>query len=538
MPARAQEFPEALRQVGSHLPDVLLPYQQKLLATTATNQVTVYEKSRRIGVTWAVGADAVLSSAAAAIAGGMDALYIGYNLDMAREFIDVCAMWAKAFDMGGSDVEEFIFKDRDRQGDRDIQAFRINFASGFEIVALTSKPRSLRGRQGYVILDEAAFHDDLAGMLKAAMALLMWGGKVLIISTHDGDGNAFNQLVNDVRAGRKPYALLRTTFDEALEDGLYERIRLILEAKGAPVKNKEQWRAGIVGFYGEDADEELFCVPAQGSGAFLSGALIESRMTPDAPVLRWEMPDDFVMQPAHIRSADALAWCEENLRPVLAALNPAERSVLGQDFARVADLTVLWPLQIGLDLVRRTPFVVEMRNIPFDQQEQVLFYILDRLPRFSGAAMDAGGNGATLAERAAQRYGFGRIQQVMFSVDWYRQNMPKLKAAFEDATLLIARDDNVLGDLRSIKKIDGVARVPKLRRQDAGNKNKKRHGDAAIALVLAWFASLMEPVEIEHLTTGETRVSAGAFDEIGAQGPSFNDAGFGSVRGGPDFRGY
>ena len=89
----------------------------------------------------------------------MDTLYIGYNLDMAREFIDCCAMWAKAFDDGADDagVAEFLFDDGPT---RRSQAFRIRFASGFEIVALASRPRSLRGRQGYVIIDEAAFHED------------------------------------------------------------------------------------------------------------------------------------------------------------------------------------------------------------------------------------------------------------------------------------------------------------------------------------------------------------------------------------------
>ena len=28
------------------------------------------------------------------------------------------------------------------------------------------RPRSLRGKQGYVIVDEAAFHDDLAELLR------------------------------------------------------------------------------------------------------------------------------------------------------------------------------------------------------------------------------------------------------------------------------------------------------------------------------------------------------------------------------------
>jgi hypothetical protein len=96
---------------GKSLPDVLLPCQQALLATTAANRVTVVEKSRRTGFTRALGGDAVLVSAAARSAGGMDTLYIGYNLDMAREFVDVAAMWARLFHQAAGAVEEFLFDD-------------------------------------------------------------------------------------------------------------------------------------------------------------------------------------------------------------------------------------------------------------------------------------------------------------------------------------------------------------------------------------------------------------------------------------------
>lgn len=49
--------------------------------------------------------------------------------------------------------------------------FRIKFASGFEIMALSSAPRGLRIKQGVVIIDEAAFVDNLKELLKAALAL-------------------------------------------------------------------------------------------------------------------------------------------------------------------------------------------------------------------------------------------------------------------------------------------------------------------------------------------------------------------------------
>jgi phage FluMu gp28-like protein len=210
------------------LPAVLLTYQARLLQTTAAHQFVVCEKSRRIGMTWGIGSDAVLTAGAEKAAGGMDVLYIGFNLDMAQEFIDVCAMWAKAFMPAAGAVEEFLFKDQTEEGaDKFINAFKIKFASGFDIVALTSKPRSLRGRQGYVIFDEAAFHDELDEMLKAAMALLMWGGKVLVISTHDGVDNPFARLIADIRSEKRKGKVIRVTFDDAVADGLYERIALV-----------------------------------------------------------------------------------------------------------------------------------------------------------------------------------------------------------------------------------------------------------------------------------------------------------------------
>src|SRR3546814_5717902 len=68
---------------------------------------------------------------------------MGYDLEMAREFIDVCAMWARAFGIAAEEVGEEIL---DHDGEK-FQAFRIRFSSGFKVVALPSVPRALRGKQ-------------------------------------------------------------------------------------------------------------------------------------------------------------------------------------------------------------------------------------------------------------------------------------------------------------------------------------------------------------------------------------------------------
>lgn len=471
---------------------VLLPYQQRLLAAVAANAVTVCEKSRRIGATWGIGAQAVLTAGAARSERGMDVLYIGYNLDMAREFIGVCAMWAGNFALAAGEVHEFLFEDQARDGgSRSIAAFRITFASGFEIVALASRPRSLRGRQGFVIIDEAAFHEDLAELLKAALALLIWGGRVLVISTHDGAENPFAELVNDIRSGRRPFALLRITFDDALVDGLFRRI---CQVRGTPWSEyaEQRWAEEIRAFYGDGAAEELDVIPRAGGSRFLPLHLIEARASREIPVLRWACDDAFVHLPALHREAAARAWCEEHLGPRLRALDPLLRTALGRDFGRSGDLSVDWPVQVMPDLSRRTPFVVELRNVPFEQQRDVLFYLVDRLPRFSSGALDATGNGAYLGEVAMQRYGAHRIEALKLTEGWYRDHMPRLKAGFEDGTFDIPADAATVEDFRSLEMVRGVARVPERRSQAKGEdraRGGQRHGDAAIAAALAIYAA-------------------------------------------------
>jgi phage FluMu gp28-like protein len=466
---------------------ILLPYQRRWIADQS--QVKVSEKSRRIGITWTEAADRALGAATAGRA-GIDGWYIGYNKDMAIEFIEAAARWAVRFNRAAEKIEEIALEDERA----DILAYRIRFASGHKIVALSSRPSNLRGKDGCAVIDEAAFHEDLPGLLKAALAFTMWGGMVRIISTHNGANSAFNELVSEIRAGRKPYSLHRTTFDDALADGLYKKI---CETTGVEWSEDAQreWRQQIVDYYGDNAGEELFCIPRASSGSFLSSVLIEARMKEGIPILRWEMPAEFSGRAEHERYAETLAWCEDNIEPALAALDPKLASYFGEDFGRSGDLTVIWPMQIAQNLVRRTPFVVELRNIPFRNQEQVLFYIADRLPRFTAGAMDARGNGQYLAETASQRYG-ERIVQVMLSESWYLENMPRYKAAFEDGTIELPKDADVLGDHRAIVLENGIAKMSERR---AGSDGKGRHGDSAMAAALAFFASRTDGGRIEYV---------------------------------------
>ncbi len=463
---------------------VLMGYQQRWVADPSP--LKVEEKSRRTGLTWAEASDNVLTAASERIAGGQNVYYIAYNQDMTIEYIQACAMWARVFNRAAGEIEGG-FWDGESEEDKAIKTYTIRFPSGFRIVALSSRPSNLRGRQGVIVIDEAAFHEQLGELLKAAMAMLIWGGKVRVISTHNGDDNPFNELITDIRAGRRAGTVHRVTFQEAVADGLYKRVCMRL-GKVWTAAEEDAWKAGVYAFYGDGAAEELDCIPSNGSGAWLSRALIESRMSADTPVLRWECKAGFELLGDSIRAAEARDWLEAQMLPHLERLPTEAISFDGRDFGRSGDLSVDVPLIQHQNLVRRVPFTVELRNVPFRQQEQISFYLLDRLPRFMGGAFDARGNGQYLAEVAMQRYGATRIQQVMLSENWYREHMPPVKAALEDGNLDdLPKDADTLNDLRAVQVVRGVPRVPDVRTK--GEDKGKRHGDVAVAVALAYYAS-------------------------------------------------
>ncbi|NBJ36611.1 hypothetical protein GE191_23440 [Serratia fonticola] len=461
--------------------EVLLGYQRRWIADDSPLKIA--EKSRRTGITWAEAADGALTAAKAKSAGGTNHFYVGSNKEMAREFIDAAAMWAKAYDLAAEDVCEEVLVD----DDKDILTFVIYFASGFKVQALSSNPSNLRGMQGNVTIDEAAFHDRLAEVLKAALALTMWGAKVRLISTHNGTENLFNELIQDSRAGKKRYSIHTITLDDACRDGLYKRI---CQVKGREWSQEaeDQWKADLLRDTAtqDDALEEYYCVPKNGSGTYLPRSIRERSARGLGPVLRFAGTPEFNAMPEPIRALDMQEWLDTNLLPVLSQLPQDKRHALGEDFARSGHLTVFAPITVNTDTTREVPFLVELANVPYKQQEQALFFICDRLPRRDGIKLDARGNGNYLAEQAAERYG-NEVEMVMPSVPHYRENMPRFKAALEDDELLVPKHEDVINDLGAIQVLRGVPGIDD--RESTGSDGHKRHGDSAYAIFLAYLAS-------------------------------------------------
>lgn len=491
----------AVRPRGAEAPAVLLPYQRRWVLDRAS--VKIANKGRRVGLSWADAYESAETAAAARSAGGMDVFYISYDKEMTRQYINDCAFWARHMALAASQIDEYVYVDSYRDGDeeksQEIQAFRITFASGFHIVALSSRPRGLRSKQGRVVLDEAAFVDDPEAVIEAALAMLIWGGRVAIISTHNGVENPFNELLMDVAAGRRNYSVHTITFRDAIGDGLYRRI---CETRGKPWSQEAEdaWAEEIFAKYksAEDADQELMCIPKRSIGQYIARALIEARMTPETPVVRLSVPDTFARESDYDRTEFVRRWLEAEVAPLLRRLDPERSTYIGQDFGRFVDLTVLAVGQDRQDLVRQVRLLVELQNVPFKQQEEVWYYIAERVPRFRAAGVDKGGNGAQLAEAVAQRYGYERVFGIQLSQAWYAEWLPKFKAALEDGTLDdLPQDADTLDDIRLIKLDKGIPRIPDAKRNST--RGGKRHGDAAIALALLWFASSQDVDEYGYV---------------------------------------
>ncbi|ARG21955.1 hypothetical protein VXG46_003775 [Acinetobacter baumannii] len=485
----------------SDVPAVLLKYQQKWVSDKTPLKVA--EKSRRIGLTWAECADATLECASDRNAGGQNVYYVGYNKDMTVEFIQACAMWARVYDLAASELEEGIWED----GDKQIQTYIIRFPnSGFRIEALTSRPSNLRGRQGRLIIDEAAFHDDLPGLLKAALAFLILGGCVRVISTHEGEDNPFNELINEIRSGKRKGSVHRITFSDAVAQGLYSHTVCLRKGIAYDPDEEKEWVDDVYGFYGDAANEELDVVPSKGGGRWLPHSLLESKKDSTVPVIRFHAPkgwDDFSNVSEEARNAEVLEFFNEHLKPLIEALPKKTTSYYGLDFARKVNACSFWPLVEQTNTRKRIPFLFEMFKVPYKQQEEFLKLIVAILPNFSKGAHDAGGNGGYLAEAMQVIYG-ERIEAIMLTEAWYRENTPHFKASLEDGDIEnMPADQDVIEDHRAFVMVNGVARIPAQGKSNSNNKD--RHGDSAIAHLLADYASNhpLAPIEFIPLPSSE-----------------------------------
>lgn len=266
---------------------VLMLHQRQWLEDKS--DLKICKKGRRTGITFAEALDDTLIAAAARSAGGDNVFYIGDTKDKGREFIGYVAHFARVVAKETAEVEEFLFEDkRDDGTSKHISAFRVTFASGFRVEALSSRPENIRGLQGVVVIDEAAFHNDVGKVIEAVNALLIWGGKIRIISSPNGLLNPFNDHYQEAIAGKNGYSAHFYTFNDAIANGLFKRVCLMKGWDWSP-EAEAAWEAKIRQSYGTRTaamHQELDAIDADAQGAALSRVVIEQRTRRGVPVGR------------------------------------------------------------------------------------------------------------------------------------------------------------------------------------------------------------------------------------------------------------
>lgn len=489
---------------------ILMAHQRAWLEDKAP--LKLCEKGRRTGITYAEALDDTLIAASAKSAGGDNVFYIGDSKEKGLEFIRYVAHFARIVARELHEVDEFLFEDKREDGtSKAIAAYRVTFASGFRTVALSSRPANIRGLQGTVVIDEAAFHEDVAAVLDAVNALLIWGGRIRIISTHNGEDNAFNQLIKDSRAGLYDYSIHHIPFSAAVANGLYERVCLIRGWEPTP-EAKAEWLNRILRSYGprhEARDEELEAIPRRSSGSYLPRSLVAAAQQPGIPIIAWAKPEGWYLEAG--RLDEAAIWFEANLAPHLRTLERGRRHAFGQDMGRDGDLSVIVVDEEARPEVWRTCFQVELRRIPFDVQWLIADGILAELTRFRGA-FDARGNGQAHAEAAQQKYGRARIDCVKATMAWYAEHFPTYKAALEDKSKVLPAGEDVLTDHRAAILRAGLPAISDARFRGADGEG--RHGDCLVAHLLAHSVTKGAEKRIEFRALGQRRAMAGRSREF------------------------
>ena len=425
-----------------------LPYQARWIQDPS--RLKLMQKSRQIGLSWSTAYALVRETARE---DAKNDVWVSSRDDIqARLFLEDCKAFAEILQLAATDFGQQVV-DQDRK----ISAYVLQFSNGRRINSMSSNPDAQAGKRGTRVLDEFALHPDPRKLYSIAYPGITWGGSMQIISTHRGTQNLFNELVEEIRHKGNPkgFSLHTVTLQDALDQGFLAKLKAKLPEDDPrqhmdPGEYFDFIRSGC-------PDEETFlqeymCVPSDDASAFLSYDLIRGG-----------------------EYAATEPWAKD-LSDIASPL------YLGVDVGRDHDLTVFWLLEKygGVYYTRR---LIELRDLPFDEQERQLYDLL-ALPQLRRCCIDATGLGRQFAERAQQRFGTYRVEQVQFSGPVKEELAYPVRSAFEDRTLRIPQNDFVRADLRAVKKETTAAGNIRF----TADRGKNGHADRFWALALALHA--------------------------------------------------
>ncbi len=438
-----------------------LPYQQEWLRNDSRTKI--WEKSRRIGATWAQSYEDVIDC----VTKKVPRVYFSSADERAgKEYIEYCLHWAEVLDFAAQAVGEELL-----DPDEKTTALKISFANGTAIYALSSNPKNFRGKGGKIILDEFAHHANQHELWKAARPAATWGYPVRILSTHNSKSSLFYQFVEDAKNGKRDWYVQTTDIHEAVKQGIVDKIygrKTTAKQRTAWLENERRDCASEEAWL-----EEYCCEPSDEARAFLPYELISG------------IESDDVLRPLGETRYDLY---------------------VGVDIARRRDLTVIWVWEkvSGILLAR---LVKPLEKTPFRIQREELWKILQH-KNVRRCCIDETGIGMQLAEETAERFGGHRIEPVYFSTRAREEMAYPLRSAAEDKTIRIPVNREIREDWHALRRIVTAAGHSRL----VVDKTAEFHADYFWAGALGHHASGQKLQEFQAKTAGKREVGKTAKD--------------------------
>ena len=416
-----------------------LPYQQTWLDDQS--RFKLWRKSRRIGATYIQSYEDVRDAAKAE--GSMDVWFSSADLSAAKEYIDYVTQWSRLLDLGARYLGEVLI-----DAEQDLKSYSVEYANGRRIHALSSRPAAFRSKGGKLVLDEFAHHADQEAMWKAARPIITWGYPVRVLSTLNGKGNRYYRMVSAAEQGEPPFSLHSVTIEDAVAQGLADRItgRRLSEAERAAWLAEERAACGDE----ETWQQEYMCVAVDEATAWLTWELIVSAEHPRAG------------DPGRYEGGPCYA---------------------GMDIARRRDLTIIWVKELVGDILW-TREVVRMKNASFAAQDAELARII-RTYDVRRLCMDQTGIGEKPVEDAKRHHGAYRVEGVIFSAPAKQHLATIIKQAYEDRRVRTPAERAIRDAHHAVRKVTTFAGNPRF---DA-ERTKAGHADEFWAHALALHAA-------------------------------------------------
>ncbi len=163
-------------------------------------------------------------AAAQRSAGGQNVFYIGDTKPKGREFIGYAAHFAKVVAKEMLTVEDGIFFDQKADGTTQaISSLRdplqVGISGSSAVIPAGEHPRP-SGHRGH---RRGGVSPGCPRCARCRQPLLTWGGRIRVISSHNGISSPINEL-SRTRAGKNPFSVHTYSFGDAVKNGLYKRV--------------------------------------------------------------------------------------------------------------------------------------------------------------------------------------------------------------------------------------------------------------------------------------------------------------------------